>query len=167
MAAAKFEGGDACAEVNRGGRTAAHVAPAAKARRAEEPGWRRRRRTLRRSGTRRVGRGRRRGRGAGRRGGQDTARRASRPAAGGRATAGEAEHRPACGGRGAGLEQRAAQGRWGGEGRSRGQHRDNGVEQARRRRRSIEQGQRVEEDGEGRCLYGGSLWHRVIKSPGT
>ena len=27
--------------------------------------------------------------------------------------------------------------------------------------------QRVEEDGEGRCLYGGSLWRRVIKSPGT
>ena len=43
-----------------------------------------------------------------------------------------------------------------------------GSGRAGRRRRSSGGGrQRVEEEGEGRCLYGGSLWHRVIKSPGT
>ena len=43
-----------------------------------------------------------------------------------------------------------------------------GSGRAGRRRRSSGGGrQRVEEEGEGRCLYGGNLWHRVIKSPGT
>ena len=43
-----------------------------------------------------------------------------------------------------------------------------GSGRAGRRWRSSDGGrQRVEEVGEGRCLNGGSLWHRVIKSPGT